>query len=130
MIARKLAEKYGLKHETINYELSGMSSIDNAYFERLFTSGSYAISGFCGSETTDLQQSKWFMSEICMNIIGTKNNRHSKDILKETVLKEHKYLNNGSLTFRKLRKDILSTFGRTDLANKLELYIPMFFFPF
>ncbi|MBR4582990.1 MAG: hypothetical protein IKO34_04175 [Bacteroidales bacterium] len=128
VIARKLAEKYGLKHETINYELSGMSSIDNAYFERLFTSGSYAISGFCGSETTDLQQSKWFMSEICMNIIGTKNNRHSKDILKETVLKEHKYLNNGSLTFRKLRKDILSTFGRTDLANKLELYIPMFFF--
>lgn len=129
VIARKLAEKYRLKHETINYELSGMAYIDNAYFRQLFTSGTYAISGFCGSETTDLQQGKWFASEICMNIIGTKDgDRHSKDIFKEIELKEHKYLINGSLTFRKLRKDILSTFERTDLGNKLELYIPMFFF--
>lgn len=128
VIAKKLASKYMLKHETIDFDLIGMSYIDDVYFKRLISSDVYVISGFCGSETIDLQQVGWILSELCLNIIGEKNEKNSKGIFEDILLGIVKYVRNNSLTFKQLRKDVLSALYRTNVANNLELYIPMFFY--
>lgn len=128
VIAGKLAEKYGLKHETINYELSGMSSIGDSYFKNLLFSDIFAMSGFGGSETLDLKVGKFFQNEMCLNIVASKNEKRSKDIFCAELTKFGKSVTNSNLSFKKLKKDIMSALARTDVSNKLELYVPMFFY--
>ena len=127
IIAKKIAKKYGLKHETIDYELMGMVSIGDSYFRGLYSFENSFLSGFGGSETLDLQQVRWILSEICQNIIGAKNRKNSKEIFCRKQLEIGKYVINNDLTFHKLKKDVLSIFKNTNVANKLELYVPMFF---
>lgn len=127
VIAKKLAEKYGLRHDIVNYKLTGMSTIGNDYFKGLFPSDIIVLSGFCGSETIDLQQGKWALSELCLNIIESKSKMHSKRMFQERLSEINMCLTNNKLTFDGLKKDVLSAFYKTDVANRLELYIPMFF---
>jgi hypothetical protein len=128
VIARRLAEKYKLKHEIINYELIGMASIGDSYFKNLLCSDIFAMSGFGGSETLDLKVGKFFQNEMCLNIVASKNEKRSKDIFSAELTKFGKSVTNSNLSFKKLKKDIMSVLARTDVSNKLELYVPMFFF--
>ncbi len=129
MIAQKLAEKYKLKHETINYEFLGMASIDNAYFRGLFSLDVTVLSGFCGSATLDLQLSRWVLSELCRNIVVNRKTKHLKDIFCAfNNINIGKYMINNGITLNKLKKEVLSILEKSDVDNKLELYIPIFLY--